>query len=206
MLFKDAKEVLKIRYSPKFSRIMAMTPCVMIIAEAQDEEVLPLIEMVNDQSIERKYLYLITPELNASTVQNITINFNIVVDQRCPGGQVITSLCPVLGKRYAQSFNGECPNQADSIHGKTLNISFIGPEPFITYNPVGGSDFLIINLLANKFQFTPNFIPERSFELIESNGTSQGLVFRVSEVIILSMFIWPSKFNHPPRFQQNKAC
>ena len=171
MRFKDANKLLNIKGSPKFSRIMAATPCLLTIAEAKDEEVLDLIDMVNAQRVASKYLYLIASEFNTSSVKNITINFDVVVDQRRPGGQFITSLCPVLGRRYAQVFNGECPVNIQSPHGKLLNISFIGPEPFITYNPVGGSDFLIINLLANKFQFIPNFIPEKSFDAIESNGT-----------------------------------
>ena len=179
MLFKDAKELLKIRYSPQFSRIMAMTPCVMIIAEAKDEEVLPLIEMVNDQSIERKYLYLITPELNASTFQNITINFNIVVVQRSPGGQVITSLCPVLGKRYAQTYNGLCPHHTQTPYGKELKISFIGVGPYINYDPIGGSEFLIVKILAEKFKFRPKFIPERAYDMVEQKGTFYGMLHSV---------------------------
>ena len=73
-------------------------------------------------------------------------------------GQLITSLCPILGETHAQIFHGMCPRHAQSLQGKELKISFIGPEPFVTYNPVGGSDFLVIKLLAKKFGFLPKLL------------------------------------------------
>ena len=46
--------------------------------------------------------------------------------------------------------------------GKTLPVSFIGSKPFIKYtNPIGGSDFLVMKIFANKFGFRPAFRPER---------------------------------------------
>ena len=69
---------------------------------------------------------------------------------------------------------GECKKQTNGLYGKTLNVSFFGPEPFITYNPVGGSDFLIVKLMSKQLKFTPNFISEESFDK---------MVYRVSFLI-----------------------
>ena len=45
-----------------------------------------------------------------------------------------------------------------------FNISFIGVPPFVTYNPVGGSEFKVMSILAKKFKIIPNYIPARSFD------------------------------------------
>ena len=71
---------------------------------------------------------------------------------------VSTSLCPTLGKTYAQVYPGVCPLPLQEPFGKELNISFFGFSPFITYNPVGGSAFIVMAMLANKYKFIPNFI------------------------------------------------
>ena len=92
---------------------------------------------------------------------------------------MLTSFCPVVGTRYAQKFHGICPKDTTSPHGKELNISFIGPPPFITYNPMGGSDFLLTKLLAEKFRFLPKFLPEKSRDIVKSNETSYGMMYMV---------------------------
>ena len=71
----------------------------------------------------------------------------------------MTSLCPKLGKMYAEEFKGSCPPYMKEPSGKTLNISFIGVPPYVTYNPLGDSEFLVIKILAKKFSFIPKFIP-----------------------------------------------
>ena len=53
------------------------------------------------------------------------------------GKRTITSLCPTIGKTYAVLYSGHCPNQLRNPYGKELNISFIGPKPYISYNPMG---------------------------------------------------------------------
>ena len=68
-----------------------------------------------------------------------------------------------MGQQYAKFRNGTCPRHLQNPTGKTLPISFIGTEPFITYNPVGGRDFKVVATLAKKFRFWPNFIPATSF-------------------------------------------
>ena len=72
-------------------------------------------------------------------------------------------MCPALGKLYAQKHTGKCPLKFQEPFGKVLKISFIGVPPFITYNPVGGSDFIVMRILANKFQLIPKYIPARTF-------------------------------------------
>ena len=92
------------------------------------------------------------------------------------------SLCPVLGKEYPQVYNGSCPWHLQSPFGKKLNTSFIGFEPYIKYRPkLGGSEFEVITILAKKFKFLPHFIPEKSFDSVKINGTTSGMVYRVSQ-------------------------
>ena len=68
-------------------------------------------------------------------------------------------------------------------HGKEINISFIGVKPYITYNPIGGTEFLIVKILANKFKFIPKFIPEKSYDIVNHNGTPYGMFHRVRGTI-----------------------
>ena len=65
-------------------------------------------------------------------------------------------------------------------YGKEINISFIGIPPYITYNPIGGSEFVIVKILSEIFQFIPKFIPEKTFDTVEHNGTFSGMLHRVS--------------------------
>ena len=96
------------------------------------------------------------------------------------GSWVSTSLCPTLGKMYAQEYSGLCPWHFQEPFGKTLNISFIGSPPHITYNPIGGSEFIITNLLAKKFQITPEYTPAPSWDTVKANQTVFGMVDLVS--------------------------
>ena len=94
---------------------------------------------------------------------------------------VNTSLCPTLGKTNAELYSGQCPKHLQSTHGKDLKISFIGIKPYISYNPAGGSDFLVVKILAKKFRFSPKFIPERSYDMVRNNGTTYGMLYKVRE-------------------------
>ena len=90
-----------------------------------------------------------------------------------------TSLCPTLGKTNAEPYSGQCPKHLQSPYGKELRISFIGSKPYISYDPVGGSDFLVVETLAKKFTFSPKFIPERSYDMVRNNGTTYGMLYQV---------------------------
>ena len=92
---------------------------------------------------------------------------------------VNTCLCPTLGKTNAELYSGQCPKHLQSTHGKDLKISFIGTKPYISYNPVGGSDFIVVKILAKKFRFSPKFIPERSYDMVRNNGTTYGMLYQV---------------------------
>ena len=84
------------------------------------------------------------------------------------GNTVMTSLCPKLGKKYAEGIKGPCPSHMQQPFGKTLKISFIGTPPYVNYNPLGGSDFVLTQILAKKFSFTPKFISAKM--LIQNQG------------------------------------
>ena len=70
---------------------------------------------------------------------------------------------------YPQEYKGVCPLHFQQPPGKTLNISFIGFPPFVTYNPRGGSAFILIAMLANKYGFIPNYIPAKSMKHHENS-------------------------------------
>ena len=90
-----------------------------------------------------------------------------------------TSLCPVLGQTHGQTYNGLCPGHFQTPYGKELKISFIGIRPYINYDPIGGSEFLIVKILAEKFKFTAKFIPERAADIVNKNGKFYGELHRV---------------------------
>ena len=91
-----------------------------------------------------------------------------------------TYLCPVLGKAHAELQQIKCQPELQHPNGKTLSVSFIGQEPYIKYKPFGGSEPLVIQILANKFGFQPNFVLERAFDVTKANGTTYGMVHRVT--------------------------
>ena len=96
------------------------------------------------------------------------------------GSWVLTSLCPTLGKMYAQEYFGVCPLHLQEPFGKTFNISFAGVSPFIINNPIGGSDFIVTNLLAKKYHFIPKYIPARSWDKVDKSNKTFGMVHQVS--------------------------
>ena len=68
---------------------------------------------------------------------------------------------------YAQEHSGACPHHLQEPYGKALNISFNGFLPYINYNPIGGSEFIVTALLAKKFHFVPNYIPALTLDPVE---------------------------------------
>ena len=95
----------------------------------------------------------------------------------------MTSLCPTLGKKYVQIHQGVCPLHLQKPANKVLKVFFIGVNPFIKYpkdyGKLGGSEFLVMDLLTKKHKFAPIFLPAKSFDTAEINGTKQGLVYQV---------------------------
>ena len=101
-------------------------------------------------------------------------------DNLTDGNAVMTSLCPKLGKMYAEVIKGPCPSHMQQLFGKTLKISFTGLPPYIIYNPLGGSEFAITKLLAKKFGFVPKYIPAKVFDTVwQNNKTTYGLIHQV---------------------------
>ena len=161
-----------------------------------DAEATKLIDFLSEIRMTEKYLRITTPKLNMTSLQKKTINFNIIMLHHIkPGNRLrtdtqrlfflkfftdgkskITSLCPTLGTIHAAPYNGTCPSHLQNPFGKQLKISFIGFKPYITYNPVGGSDFLVVKILAHKFGFYPKFVPARSFDTVTTNSTTFGML------------------------------
>ena len=96
----------------------------------------------------------------------------------------MTSLCPTLGKKYALIHEGTCPVHLQKPADKVLPICFIGIAPYIkypkTFGKLGGSDFLVMESLAEKHRFTPLFLPAKSFDIVKTNVTIYGLVHQVN--------------------------
>ena len=92
----------------------------------------------------------------------------------------ITSLCPALGRKYAQLVAGMCPAILQKPQGKTMPVTYFGSPPYIISNKkkqlVGGTDLEILNIYAKKFGFTPKVRKEIFFDIINVNGTKRGLV------------------------------
>ena len=81
MRSQNTKEVLKLRGNPLFSSLINSISCLVTIVETDNnEEVLRLIEMVNELSVTKKHLLLILPTFDSTTVQNLTINFQVIVN------------------------------------------------------------------------------------------------------------------------------
>ena len=104
-------------------------------------------------------------------------------DKSSDGEAATKSLCPVLGKTFAELRLGLCPVILQDPKEKKLPVSFIGPKPYIKYKPtIDGSDFLVVKILAQKFKFLPDFKQERTFDVTRKNGSTYGMVWSVSSV------------------------
>ena len=93
------------------------------------------------------------------------------------------SLCPSLGKKYVQIHQGICPLHLQKLADKVLKVFFIGVPPFIKYprdyGKLGGSEFMVMELLTKKHKFHPIYLPAKSFDTAETNGTQHGIVYQV---------------------------
>ena len=87
---------------------------------------------------------------------------------------------------YAQECKGVCPQHFQQPSGKTLNISFIGLPPFVTYNPRGGSAFILMAMLANKYGFIPNYIQAKSMKQHE-NAVCISVIYKICNEKILQL-------------------
>ena len=73
---------------------------------------------------------------------------------------ILISLCPALTKKYSVLVSGMCPSGLQNPRGKVIPISVIGVYPYVVYGKdkewVGGVEFQVIDVYAEKFGFTPD--------------------------------------------------
>jgi hypothetical protein len=137
-------------------------------AELDRTKCLILIAKVGQNQMNHVGLILATPKhkwVKAKLVVLLTSNEEVFIDKTrqliifmhfdepcCPK---ITSLCPTVGTEYSEKHNGVCPISSNSLVGKSITVSYIGTKPLIYMGeiPPRGSDILILNILAQKFQF-----------------------------------------------------
>ena len=199
--FKSIANLMRVENTIRLVTITNSIKCLTTTANVKsDAEATNLIDLLNEIRIAEKYLTIRATKLNMTSLQKNAINFNVILHDLKPGKRLKTdkqelsfgsfadeksketSLCPILGETHAVSYNGTCPNHLQNPSGKELKISFIGFIPYIAYNPVGGSDILVVSILAKKFGFLPKFIPARSFDTITTNATTYGMLHRVRKV------------------------
>ena len=195
-------------YGEIFKSLVKRMSCLTTITYTTNEvQVSEMIEVMNELQLPQKYLIIFMETLNITKLSGRMINFNVMINHKgkgvhnpnyvvsiikysnnsyaiCfslqDGSWVLTSLCPTLGETYAQELIGVCPSHLQEPFGKTLRISFLGQPPFITYNPFGGSDFIVTKILAQKYSFIPKYIPARSYDKFEENNNTFGMVHWVS--------------------------
>ena len=76
---------------------------------------------------------------------------------------------------------GVCPAHFQSPVGKDLPISYIGTPPYILGSgATGGTDILVINLLAERYGFVPILKQTPQYLIMEyKNGTKYGKKYQV---------------------------
>ena len=67
------------------------------------------------------------------------------------------SVCPVLGEKHVKLSQGMCPLMWQKPVGKEFGICFGGQPPHIK-SPNSGSDFLLLEMFAEKFSFLPKYM------------------------------------------------
>ena len=78
LIFKDVKELLKVRGNLLLSSVLASSSCLITIVETHaDDEVLDVIDMVNDFRADRKRLLILAPTFNETMFKNVTINYDV---------------------------------------------------------------------------------------------------------------------------------
>ena len=201
-MFDSFQNMMNVAYGHTFRSVIQKMSCMMTITQVTNEMQIPeMIDVIYELHVPQIYLVILIDTLNTTMVTKRTINFNVMIYHRGEGGPncyiilpkaihnqffladgswALTSLCPTLGKMYAQEHIGVCPLHLQEPFKKTLRISYIGGPPFITNNPIGGSDFILTNLLAKKYHFLPKYIPARSWDKVEKNNRTFGMVHWVS--------------------------
>ena len=184
---------------------------------ATSDDIEPLVEFVNRAEVPMKHLVIGVPIIQDNKVfQKQIMNYNAMIYHNGKNisklnmskiflkkfiiGSKMTSLCPTLGKKYVQIHQGFCPLHLQKPANKELKIFFIGAHPFVKYpkdfGKLGGSEFLVMKLLAKKHKFTPHFLPAKSFDIVETNGTKHGLMHQVNKIEHKTIFIVHDNYVH----------
>ena len=188
----------------------------MLLETKFEVDILEVINMINEYHLLKRHLQLVVPKLHKSMFKNLTINYDVTIFVKYAGTKywyreeyfqsrstfsllsadeiVQYSICPVLGKIKAQFVMGACPKHLQTPFGKHIKVSFFGTNPYITYKPIGGSDFHVMKFLAKKHKFIPKFVPEPRLQAIFPNGTKYGLIPSVRLRNTVLKFITPIHF------------
>ena len=89
--FQNAELLLEVKEHPQFSVMLSTVKCLIALVDTYvDDEVSQLIDMVNKLEVESKYLIfmVMVPSLNATLLQNKTINYNVAVAYRGAGTKI----------------------------------------------------------------------------------------------------------------------
>ena len=85
-----------------------------------------------------------------------------------------------MGKVNAEIHVGRCHKDLQTPYGKQLSVSCIGTEPYLDddyfegdEDSFIGSDMLVTEILAEKFNFFPNFVAEKESFYGMMDGVNQ---------------------------------
>ena len=79
------------------SSVLASSSCLIIIVETYaDNQVLDVIDMVNDFRADRKRLLILAPTFNETMFKNVTINYDVTIEQSYRGDISILIHCSTV--------------------------------------------------------------------------------------------------------------
>ena len=86
MRFRNAKDLYEARYDLVYSSVLVSSSCLITIVETNsDFWALAVIYVVKYFRVERKHLVLIVPTFNENTFKNLTLNYDVTIENRDKG-------------------------------------------------------------------------------------------------------------------------
>ena len=87
-----------------------------------------------------------------------------------------------MSKKYSVLVTGMCPSDLQNPRGKVIPISVVGAYPYVVYGKdkewVGGVEFQVIDVYAEKFGFTPDLKRATGYDgngsVVDMVGTAFG--------------------------------
>jgi hypothetical protein len=148
------------------------TKCLIMIAKIspnQMNHIGRLLESPKHKRVKADIVLLISDEeviIKETQMHVILMKKWVSLIAKC--GPRISSMCPTIGMKLSEKHDGLCPKSTISPAGKSIKVSYVGVEPYqyMKEVPPKGSDILILNLLAQKFQFkvqTIRFVKTKHF-------------------------------------------